>query len=554
METRLTPTTPSTNSPKKQTNPTPSILSATPKSAPSTPPTKFSQAPTTKSNTISTATLPAASPEGITHYTYDALSRLTKIRSPTGQHTLYLYDPFLRLIAEQTGNQERLYLYDKEQEIGTLTPDLTLLQLKVVGLGIHGEIGGTIAIEITGRPYAPLHDFQGNIIALIAPNQQIHESYSLTAFGKEESHPSLLNPWRFQSKRHAQGLIFFGKRFYDPTLGRWLTPDPAGFADGPNLYLYVFNSPLNRLDLFGLTSEALFPRSNRDLTYPEFRMEVPLSAIIGRAITTPISSMLPCKANLAGVQTDWIVSCGHWNKLQTTPEERTTGIVNIVDHFQELLPTKGNTIGLITFQNGIHTSEKEMSQSTQSIRNMVPEGTLLLGMYNPTEGGFKDTYRAAQGIMGKETRASANTRQFLVAISESMHKINPDMLWLHIAHSNGGAVTGNAIEGMTEDQRSLLKNQLYLLGVGPSKPFALEYGKKAVNIYSSQDFITGPFALKYRNRSNYDIKFLHCKSSFSERTGWFTDHAHLGGTYQGGQMDFLQKSRTEQGFYDGKTR
>ncbi|MBX9743886.1 MAG: hypothetical protein K2X08_01600 [Chlamydiales bacterium] len=30
----------------------------------------------------------------------------------------------------------------------------------------------------------------------------------------------------------------------DPTLGRWLNPDPAGFVDGANLYVFVQNSPL----------------------------------------------------------------------------------------------------------------------------------------------------------------------------------------------------------------------------------------------------------------------------------------------------------------------
>ena len=51
------------------------------------------------------------------------------------------------------------------------------------------------------------------------------------------------------------GLIAFGLRFYDPSLGRWLTPDPAGDADGPNLYTYVHNSPLLHFDRFGLFSD-----------------------------------------------------------------------------------------------------------------------------------------------------------------------------------------------------------------------------------------------------------------------------------------------------------
>ena len=46
----------------------------------------------------------------------------------------------------------------------------------------------------------------------------------------------------------ATGLIYFGQRYYDPNLSRWLTPDPAGPLDSSNLYQYVFNNPLAYLD------------------------------------------------------------------------------------------------------------------------------------------------------------------------------------------------------------------------------------------------------------------------------------------------------------------
>ena len=89
----------------------------------------------------------------------------------------------------------------------------------------------------------------------------------MTAFGIQSS-TAHLSPWRFSSKRHEGELVFFGNRFYDPALGRWLTPDPAGCLDSANLYLYVLNSPTNRLDLFGLYSETLFP--------PSMNVQVPL--------------------------------------------------------------------------------------------------------------------------------------------------------------------------------------------------------------------------------------------------------------------------------------
>jgi RHS repeat-associated protein len=40
-------------------------------------------------------------------------------------------------------------------------------------------------------------------------------------------------------------------RAYDTTAGRWLSEDPAGLAEGPNLYAYVGNDPISGIDPLG---------------------------------------------------------------------------------------------------------------------------------------------------------------------------------------------------------------------------------------------------------------------------------------------------------------
>jgi RHS repeat-associated protein len=54
------------------------------------------------------------------------------------------------------------------------------------------------------------------------------------------------------------GLYLTHYRAYEPVLGRWLSRDPIGELgpDGPNLYGYVRNDPLNRFDPFGDTSKT----------------------------------------------------------------------------------------------------------------------------------------------------------------------------------------------------------------------------------------------------------------------------------------------------------
>ncbi len=49
------------------------------------------------------------------------------------------------------------------------------------------------------------------------------------------------------------GLVRFGARDYDPEIGRWTAKDPILFEGGQaNLYVYVGNDPVNRIDPEGL--------------------------------------------------------------------------------------------------------------------------------------------------------------------------------------------------------------------------------------------------------------------------------------------------------------
>lgn len=41
-------------------------------------------------------------------------------------------------------------------------------------------------------------------------------------------------------------------RQYSPDTGRWLTRDPLGMVDGPNVYAYVVNNPVSMFDALGL--------------------------------------------------------------------------------------------------------------------------------------------------------------------------------------------------------------------------------------------------------------------------------------------------------------
>ncbi len=53
-------------------------------------------------------------------------------------------------------------------------------------------------------------------------------------------------------------LYYTVYRYYSPDSNRWLTRDPLGMVDGPNVYACVVGNPVSRFDAFGqLFTEAL---------------------------------------------------------------------------------------------------------------------------------------------------------------------------------------------------------------------------------------------------------------------------------------------------------
>ena len=61
---------------------------------------------------------------------------------------------------------------------------------------------------------------------------------------------------RFPGQRYDQetGLHYNAMRYYDPNLGRYITPDPIGLAGGMNPYIYTGGDPVDWSDPWGLNA------------------------------------------------------------------------------------------------------------------------------------------------------------------------------------------------------------------------------------------------------------------------------------------------------------
>ncbi|WP_339530548.1 RHS repeat domain-containing protein, partial [Pseudomonas sp. RA_15y_Pfl1_P11] len=107
------------------------------------------------------------------------------------------------------------------------------------------------------KPYHYQLDHLGTPQELTAPDGEIVWSAHYRAYGEISRLDigKVDNPLRFQGQYFDQesGLHYNRHRYYNPDLGRYLTPDPVKLAGGSNAYLYVPN-PTGWADPLGLNS------------------------------------------------------------------------------------------------------------------------------------------------------------------------------------------------------------------------------------------------------------------------------------------------------------
>jgi RHS repeat-associated protein len=97
---------------------------------------------------------------------------------------------------------------------------------------------------------------------LLTPNALRFDGYGRLSAHQGGTHPTEFQwagGWGYQrewssSTEPGLGLDYLQQRYYDPQVGRFLTPDPIGFAGGFNLYAYVENDSVGRVDPDGLYS------------------------------------------------------------------------------------------------------------------------------------------------------------------------------------------------------------------------------------------------------------------------------------------------------------
>lgn len=427
-----------------------------------------------------------------TRFESNLLAQLTAIEKVDKTALHFSYDPFGRLLVEKhldlKGKRKKTlstwrYFYIGYQEIGSLTQMGAIETLKVPGLKGEALSMTSVAFEIQGEAYVPLHDIAGNVVRLVDPqSREVVESYEYTAFGEEriysrsgkrETSSRVGNPWRFAEKRvdAETGFVLFGFRFYDPSTGRWTSEDPAGFVDGPNLYAYLHNNPLSYCDRFGLASEALTESEVEGYQFGELEThcycEEHRCCKRGGDIGKTTEEALPK-----------VVYDDNFEQLYKNSYRRT-GVV--LDHYRGSTCYDLSSDGLpelaqdmaIGFTNGIWNSLEDAKGSARYLSNLA-KGCNIHSVYNATHGLLTDPHEYLRGlkhIATEPVRQLHNMWDSFFAKSSSTAKL------LMICHSQGVTHVMNALL----DYPPELRKRILVVAIAPGSYVYKETCAKVVH-------------------------------------------------------------------------
>jgi RHS repeat-associated protein len=198
----------------------------------------------------------------LTTYTYDALGNLLNVTLPValpdGAQTIdYIVDGQNRSVGRLVnGSLSQGWLYqDQLRPVAQLDGSGT----NVVARFVYGSKANVPDYMVTsGGTYRILSDHLGSPRAVVdVSSGNLIETINFDEFGNETDTLAgtlptgyVRIPFGFAGGLYDPdtGLVRFGARDYDASVGRWTSKDPTRFTGGRNLYGYVVNDPVNRVD------------------------------------------------------------------------------------------------------------------------------------------------------------------------------------------------------------------------------------------------------------------------------------------------------------------
>ncbi len=202
-------------------------------------------------------------------YRYDLLNRLTEVKKNGSIVARYWYDETGLRVKKESGNGTIYYVFNLEGQVLYEEEENQGYVEYIYLLGRHfARVDGyRTAITEERTTYFYHTDHLGSTVLVTDETGATVWSTEYTPFGSttfEEG--KLKRAVKFTGKDLDEdtGLYYFNARWYDQSIGRFISEDPAADPNNPNLYTYGKNNPLRFLDPTGLrTKEAIVNFNNK---------------------------------------------------------------------------------------------------------------------------------------------------------------------------------------------------------------------------------------------------------------------------------------------------
>jgi len=188
-----------------------------------------------------------------TTYAWDYENRMTTVTLPgSGGTVTFAYDPFGRRIKKVTSTTTSVFAFDGDNLIEETNASGTVVARYSQNVNVMDEPLAMLRGGTTSYYHA---DSLSSITSLSNGTGSLVQTYGYDSFGKQiSSSGSLTNPFQYTAREFdaETSLYFYRARYYDQTLGRFLSEDPIGFSnDTYNLYNYVSGDPVDFNDPSG---------------------------------------------------------------------------------------------------------------------------------------------------------------------------------------------------------------------------------------------------------------------------------------------------------------
>jgi RHS repeat-associated protein len=189
-------------------------------------------------------------------YIYDLSNQLIRVLSGSNQIAAYTYNGAGQRIKKVTQTETRIFHYDlwghliaETNQNGQMLAEYIYLGDQLLAMIKPGEVA-----------YYYHNDHLGTPQVLTNESQTVAWKAVYAPFGEAvTSVETVENPFRFPGQYYDQetGLHYNYFRYYNPTTGRYITPDPIGLEGGINLFTYAENNPVNYIDPVGYQARTL---------------------------------------------------------------------------------------------------------------------------------------------------------------------------------------------------------------------------------------------------------------------------------------------------------